>query len=91
MQTIFKDAIQQALSDFHTRDYKSSLQEYAQETFATTPQYTIVKEFGPDHDKTFKISLELDDISVTGIGKTKKAAEQDSAKNALAIVNHQKL
>ncbi|MBU0972986.1 MAG: ribonuclease III [Proteobacteria bacterium] len=90
VQAIFKDAIQQALSDFHTRDYKSSLQEYAQETFATTPQYTIVKEFGPDHDKTFKISLELDDITVTGIGKTKKAAEQDSARNALAIVNHQK-
>jgi ribonuclease III len=83
---IFKDAVQGALFDFQTMDYKSSLQEYAQEAFGTTPQYVVVKEMGPDHDKTFEICLELEEIRATGTGKTKKAAEQDSARNALKIV-----
>ncbi|MBU0969499.1 MAG: ribonuclease III [Proteobacteria bacterium] len=87
---IFQDAIQTALFDFHPLDYKSTLQEYAQETFATTPRYTVVKEIGPDHDKTFEICLELADIKATGVGKTKKAAEQDSARNVLAIVRRPK-
>ena len=87
---VFKDAVQGALSDLQSMDYKSSLQEYAQEAFGTTPQYVVVKEMGPDHDKTFEICLELSDIRATGIGKTKKAAEQDSARNALKIVPHPK-
>jgi len=89
VKAVFNDVIQRALLDFNTMDYKSSLQEYAQETFATTPQYTVVKESGPDHDKKFEICLELVDIRTVGIGKTKKAAEQDSAKNALKIVHRQ--
>ncbi len=86
VKAVFHQAVQSALFNFHIMDYKSSLQEYAQETFGTTPRYTVVKEMGPDHDKRFEICLELAEIRVTGIGKTKKAAEQDSAKNALKIV-----
>jgi ribonuclease III len=88
---VFKDAIQGVLFNSHTMDYKSSLQEYAQEVFGTTPQYVVVKEMGPDHDKIFEIRLELADIRSTGIGKTKKAAEQDAAREALKIVHHQKI
>jgi len=88
--TIFQEAIQAALFDFQPLDYKSSLQEYAQERFGTTPQYTVVKEIGPDHDKTFEICLELADIKAMGVGKTKKAAEQDSARNVLKIVHSSK-
>ena len=87
VQTVFKDSIQKASHGFNTLDCKSALQEYAQETFAITPQYTLVRETGPDHDKTFEICLELVNIKATGMGKTKKAAEQDSAKNALKILN----
>jgi ribonuclease III len=88
--TVFKDAIQGVLFNCVTMDYKSSLQEYAQEAFGTTPQYIVVKERGPDHDKLFEICLELTNIRAGGIGKTKKAAEQDAAKNALKIVHHRK-
>jgi 3',5'-nucleoside bisphosphate phosphatase len=87
---VFKNAIQGVLFNSHTMDYKSSLQEYAQEVFGTTPQYLVVKEMGPDHDKIFEICLELADIRSRGIGKTKKAAEQDAAREALKIVHHQK-
>lgn len=90
IQMIFNDPIDRAVSQFYTMDYKSALQEYAQENFSTTPLYTVVREIGPDHDKTFEISLELADIRATGMGKNKKAAEQDSAKNVLKLVNQHK-
>jgi len=87
VRAVFKDSIHKALYGFNTLDHKSALQEYAQENFATTPKYAVVRETGPDHDKTFEICLELVDIKTIGKGKTKKAAEQDSAKNALKILN----
>ena len=67
-------------------DYKSGLQEYAQEHFGTTPEYALASEEGPDHDKTFKICLTLSSVSATGTGKTKKAAEQDAARQALSVL-----
>ena len=50
------------------------------------PDYQIVREEGPDHDKTFWVTLKVMDIESQGHGKSKKAAEQDAAKKALAIL-----
>lgn len=64
-------------------DYKSSLQEYVQ----TTQQsliYDLVSEDGPAHDRTFTVEVRIDDIVYgTGVGSTKKEAEQEAAKVAL--------
>ena len=64
-------------------DYKSSLQEYVQ----TTQQsliYDSVSEDGPAHDRTFTVEVRIDDIVYgTGVGSTKKEAEQEAAKVAL--------
>jgi len=89
IQNLFQKAIDRVLSCDLTIDYKSSLQEYAQEIFATTPVYTVTREIGPDHDKTFEISLELSHITAHGAGKTKKAAEQDAAKNAIQLLKNE--
>jgi len=86
IQDLFQNAVDTVLFCDHTFDYKSSLQEYAQEIFATTPVYTVMRETGPDHDKTFEIRLELAHITARGFGKTKKAAEQDAAKNAVNLL-----
>ncbi len=80
---LFRDTVDRALSCFDIADYKSTLQEYAQEIWSTTPVYTVAGEIGPDHDKTFEVRLELAGFEATGLGKTKKAAEQASAQNAL--------
>jgi len=88
IQDLFQKAVDRVLSCDHTIDYKSSLQEYAQEIFATTPIYTVTREIGPDHEKTFEISLELSHITARGVGKTKKAAEQDAAKNAIKLLKN---
>lgn len=64
-------------------DYKSSLQECVQ----TTQQsliYDLVSEDGPAHDRTFTVEVRIDDIVYgTGVGSTKKEAEQEAAKVAL--------
>ncbi len=83
VQGLFSPCIETAESSLQISDYKSALQEYAQEAWSVTPSYTLSGEMGPDHDKIFEISLELPHIRSTGFGKTKKAAEQESARNAL--------
>ena len=47
-------------------------------------EYALVSESGPAHDKTFKINVLVDDIVFgTGVGKSKKEAEQNAAKDAI--------
>jgi ribonuclease III len=67
-------------------DYKSRFQELVQVTMKEVPVYSIVREKGPDHDKTFRVQLKTSDLIVHGTGKSKKMAEQDAAKAALKIL-----
>ncbi len=64
-------------------DYKSVLQEYAQ-TDRKSLEYKLTEETGPAHNKTFTIAVSIDGI-VYGVGTagSKKAAEQEAAKEAL--------
>lgn len=64
-------------------DYKSRLQEVVQNQYKITPKYKVIKESGPDHDKTFVVELKIGDIVAKGKGKSKKAAEQNTAKKCL--------
>ena len=64
-------------------DYKSSLQEYVQ-TEQRSLDYQIIKEEGPAHQKTFTVEVIIDEIVYgVGVGKSKKEAEQEAAKEAL--------
>ena len=64
-------------------DYKSQLQEMIQSTYRAVPQYSVIDESGPDHDKTFTVQLQFGEVVTEGVGKSKKKAEQDAARNAL--------
>ncbi len=65
-------------------NYKSALLEYAQANGRSLPHYTILKEEGPDHDRTFTVEVSIGDgMSGIGMGKNKKEAEQAAAENAL--------
>ena len=64
-------------------DYKSHLQELVQ-TDKKSLDYIIVSESGPAHDKTFEVEVIVDGITYgSGIGKSKKEAEQKAAKDAI--------
>ena len=67
------------------KDHKSLLQELAQDEFGTTPTYEVLKEWGPDHDKHFKIGVFLgEDLAGEGEGPNKQEAQQKAASNALS-------
>ena len=68
-------------------DFKTDLQELSQEAFQTTPDYKLVKDTGPDHDKTFYVEVYIKGgLLGKGAGKSKKEAEQNAAKEALACL-----
>ena len=64
-------------------DYKSLLQELVQ-TDKKSLEYILINETGPSHDKKFTVNVVVSNIVYgTGVGKTKKEAEQNAAKDAL--------
>lgn len=67
-------------------DYKSQVQEFVQVTQQEMPIYTVIHESGPDHDKTFQVRLQLQQLHAEGVGKSKKIAEQDAARKALELL-----
>ena len=67
-------------------DFKSQLQEFVQTTLKIMPVYEVVRENGPDHDKTFWVRLTVGELQTEGVGKSKKLAEQDAARQSLKIL-----
>jgi len=50
------------------------------------PVYTVIHESGPDHDKTFRVRLNVGEIQTESDGKSKKAAEQNAARKCLKLL-----
>ncbi len=76
--------IDRAASSGHQENYKSVLQQHAQQTNQSTPAYRVLDEKGPDHSKCFKVCVEIGSERYTPAwGQSKKQAEQAAAMNAL--------
>ena len=75
---------------WNIKDYKSTLQEYIQAGDKRSISYHIIKETGPSHNKEFEAAVRLDNVITlgVGVGKTKKEAEQNAAKDALKKGNY---
>lgn len=72
------------LEDGSWIDPKSRFQELSQERQGHTPQYKVMEETGPDHDKLFTVGVYLDGSLIgQGQGSSKQAAQQAAATNAL--------
>src|SRR5574344_1440437 len=71
-------------------DYKTRLQEYYNSKNKKNLAYELIKEEGPEHDKTFTMQVVLGKkILGQGIGKNKKTAEQMAAKAACEQISHE--
>lgn len=69
-------------------NYKSNLQQYAQKRFGLPPNYRLLGNKGPDHDKSFMVCAQVGKRRFAPAwGKNKKEAEQRAAANALAQIN----
>ena len=65
-------------------DSKTILQEIVQENGRKPVEYQLLKEEGPDHNKQFTVGVVVDSVTMgTGVGHTKKAAEQAAAYEAI--------
>ena len=79
-----KEEIEQASKHVGDKDYKTVLQEKLQEGGDVKIEYEIIKESGPDHDKSFEAQVRFNGkILAKGSGKSKKGAEMQAAKKAL--------
>ena len=82
-----KDEIKIASQNVGMKDHKTVLQERLQVNGNVDIKYDIIKEDGPDHDKTFTAEVKLDGkVLAIGEGKTKKQAEMDAADKALKML-----
>ncbi|MDO5453173.1 MAG: ribonuclease III, partial [Eubacteriales bacterium] len=69
------------------KDYKTKLQEIIQKNPEEQLQYVLSGESGPDHNKRFEVEVHLNsNVIGRGIGRTKKQAEQEAAREALALM-----
>ncbi len=67
-----------------SENWKVLLQGYSQKRYQRPPAYRVVREEGPDHGKTFYVTVSLDSKDVgEGSGSSKKEAEQQAAQNAI--------
>jgi ribonuclease-3 len=65
-------------------DPKSHFQEEAQRRAGITPNYELIKEQGPDHNKSFIVGVYLEnELVAKGKGPSKQAAQEDAAKKGL--------
>jgi ribonuclease-3 len=77
----FAPEIEDALE--HSVDYKSALQERLARR-GELVSYAVVDEEGPPHDRTFTISATINGVQIgSGVGRSKKDAEQEAAQTAL--------
>lgn len=85
IEQIFSRHLESLTSGEHyASDFKSRLQEVAQARFRSTPVYRVIREEGPDHDKTFHVEVLVEGRALaSGVGKSKKMAEQQAAQKAL--------
>ena len=81
---VFGSLIDKADAQQAQGNFKSLLQQHAQEKFNVTPVYMLLDEKGPDHNKCFELGVVVDDQHFTSAwGTNKKEAEQKAAFNAL--------
>ena len=71
----------------------SSDLEHLQATHTGVPVYLVESESGPDHRKRFQVEVrlrsmdgEVGEALASGIGSTKKKAEQEAARRAMALL-----
>ncbi len=87
MVPLLEDVVDIIFKNHLDEDTKSRLQEWAQGNGFSSPNYVLIAEEGPDHDKTFEMEVRLDEKPYgRGIGTSKQSAEKAAAKEALVKI-----
>ena len=85
VRRLLHDAVEHAIPNLESFDFKTRLQELAAQRDLGAPHYVTHGE-GPDHDKKFTVGVFIHNEKVAeGEGKSKQEAEQEAAKRALNV------
>jgi ribonuclease-3 len=88
LRRLFERRLDEALDGIRERDPKTHLQERIQAVYKRAPEYDLVETDGPEHDLRFTVELRVDDVPLsTGVGRTKKEAEQNAAATGLERIS----
>ena len=88
LDPLIRTQLDQAVEGGLGINYKSDLQQYSQKRFGLPPHYALLDDRGPDHEKWFKVSAQINKrMFEPAWGQNKKEAEQRAAANALASIN----
>ncbi|MBZ0290414.1 MAG: ribonuclease III [Anaerolineae bacterium] len=84
---LLDNLLEQILLDARDKDARSRLQEWSQATHNLTPAYRTVSATGPDHQKEFVVEVVIGERGVAhGTGRSKQAAAQSAAREALRLL-----
>lgn len=84
---LLKKTYDQVDFDLVISDYKTSLQEITQSRFGVIPEYILIQDMGPDHQKSFEMAIKIAGKEYArAIGSSKKQAQQECAKIAYALL-----
>ncbi len=84
LQLHFSEVLNRVEQKIPRENFKTLLQEQTQKRHQTVPRYTLLSESGPDHEKTFRVHVSIQGVTMGhGEGTTKKEAEQRAAQEAL--------
>ena len=84
---VMNDIIRDTVTHKGIEDNKTALQEYLQKDGQCDIEYRLDAEEGPDHNKVYTMTVYINGKKGgTGTGRSKKAAEQNAAKNALSVL-----
>lgn len=83
---LFEDRVARVVDDLRA-DFKSRLQEVVQAGGDQRPRYQVLAESGPVHQRVFEVAVLIGEETVaTGMGRSKREAEQRAAELALAML-----
>jgi ribonuclease-3 len=86
IERLFRPRMEAYVRGEGERDYKTMLQELASQRVGSMPEYRL-EETGPDHEKEFTATVFLGGEPMgTGVGRSKKEAEQQAAREAYALL-----
>ncbi len=84
LERVLFPSIEQFVNDVENRNYKSKILELAQADGLGIPRYPTITEEGPEHMKKFTVAIEINGVRLgTGVGKSKKEAQQEAARIAV--------
>lgn len=85
IERLFSHAVESSACRKAGVDHKTRLQEFFQARHGKTPEYVMLEAEGPDHQRIYSVEVRFDGTAIgRGRGRTKKKAEQEAAREALA-------